>query len=285
MLQRQSLDIWCFSACGSTQTSLSRSKIVQQSLCLLGISRLQRSDSRRSSRREEESFRQSEDLFLQNQSEVKGRMCLNSGWITAWEGMEEMKEGAKEKAEDSWCHKDKDGPLWYELRVGNFRMQIHNHENIWVDIFFKSLSVVLNMVDKGKVELILKSGNNVRSYRIFIFFLKFLHFFESVLELLFQWTFNSFYVLIKQHVDIVGVFIYFMNNIMIILNYFTSDRLFPDPIFTLISTCTNQSKIPNRHFVLIINPIDILHGKTHLFFKLVIIDCHHERNQQTQKDT
>ena len=153
--------------------------------------------------------------------------------------MEEMKEGAEEKAEDSWCHKDKDGPFGYELRIGNFRVQIHYHENIWVNIFFKSLSVVLNMVDKGEVELILKSWNNVRGYRIFIFFLKLLYFFKFVFELLFQWTFNSFYVLIKEHVEIVGMFIDFMNHIMIILNYFTSNRLFLDPILTLISTCTN----------------------------------------------
>ena len=99
--------------------------------------------------------------------------------------MEEMKEGAKEKAENSWCHKDKDGPFWYELRVGNFRVQIHYHENIWVNIFFKSLCVVLNMVNKGEVELILKSWNNVRGYRIFIFFLEFLYFFKFVFELLF----------------------------------------------------------------------------------------------------
>ena len=76
------------------------------------------------------------------------------------------------------------------------------------------------------------------------------------------------------------MFIDFMNHIMIILNYFTSNRLFLDPILTLISTCTNQSEISYRHFVLIINPIDVLHGKIHLFFKLMIIDRHHERNQQ-----
>ena len=81
-----------------------------------------------------------------------------------------MKKGAEEKTKDSRGHKDEDGPFGDELRIRNFWMKVHNHEYLRVKIVFQVLSLILKVLDKGKVKLVLKSLNDMRCNNILIIF-------------------------------------------------------------------------------------------------------------------
>ena len=95
---------------------------------------------------EETHFLLSTEKSQRNRIEAKGQRFLDRSGSTLGEGMEDMKDGAEEEAEDSSGHEDEDGPLGDKLGVGCIWVQFHGFEDIGVDVVFECLCMYLYVI-------------------------------------------------------------------------------------------------------------------------------------------